>query len=159
MALSEQRELSSRKLSLSRVLVVEDHPDGREILRTLLELMGYDVEVASDGEEGVARALARPPDVALVDIGLPLLDGYEVAKKLRACFGHRVFLIAQTGYGQPQDRVRAFESGFDAHLVKPLSLEDLSYWLAVAAEPREADPSGPAEDRPGPRGAGHEEGE
>jgi CheY-like chemotaxis protein len=82
-----------------RVLLVEDHPDGRETLKLLLELCGYQVEAAADGRQGVEKGLAWRPEVAVVDIGLPLLDGYEVARRLRAALGGRVRLIALTAYG------------------------------------------------------------
>jgi len=118
--------------SFRRILVVEDNPDGREVLRTLLELLGHEVQTAADGVEGVAKALAFQPQMALIDIGLPRLDGYEVARRLRAALGNRVILIAQTGYGQPQDRRQSAEAGFNAHLVKPIHLEDLRYWLSQA---------------------------
>jgi len=118
--------------SACRVLVVEDNADGRDVLRALLELLGHDVEVAVDGREGVSKALVFRPDIVLLDIGLPYLDGYQVARRLRAAFGEQIILIAQTGYGQPQDRLRSREAGFDAHLVKPIQLEDLTFWLARA---------------------------
>jgi two-component system, sensor histidine kinase len=102
-----------------RVLLVEDHPDGREMLRLLLELYGYQVEEAADGRDGVEKALAWAPEVAVVDIGLPLLDGYEVARRLRAALGGRVLLIALTAYGSPEDIRLAFRAGFDHHLTKP----------------------------------------
>src|SRR5262249_54656333 len=86
-----------------RVLIVEDNPDGRETLRTMLEIWGHQVEVAADGQQGVEQALALRPEVALVDIGLPLLDGYEVARRVRAALGRDIFLISLTGYGQPHD--------------------------------------------------------
>jgi CheY-like chemotaxis protein len=112
-----------------RVLIVEDNPDGRETLRELLELMGHDVEVASDGLEGVEKGLTSPPDVALVDIGLPRMDGYQVAERLRSALGPKVVLVAYTAYDQPEDRLRAYRSGFDAHLAKPVDLEELTEWL------------------------------
>jgi signal transduction histidine kinase/CheY-like chemotaxis protein len=108
-----------------RVLIVEDNPDGRETLRTMLEMWGHQVEVAADGQQGLDQALALRPEVALVDIGLPLLDGYELARRVRAALGREIFLIALTGYGQPHDYRRAFEAGFDAHLVKPAEPEEL----------------------------------
>jgi signal transduction histidine kinase/CheY-like chemotaxis protein len=108
-----------------RVLIVEDNPDGRETLRLLLQLDGHQVEVAPDGPLGVKKALAWRPDVALIDIGLPGLDGYDVARQVRAALGNRVRLIALTGYGQPHDRRRALEAGFDLHLVKPVDPEML----------------------------------
>jgi two-component system, sensor histidine kinase len=102
-----------------RVLLVEDNPDGREMFRLLLELCGHTVEEAADGREGVEKALAWEPEVAVVDIGLPGLDGYEVARRLRAALGIRVTLIALTAYGSPEDIRLAFRAGFDHHLTKP----------------------------------------
>jgi CheY-like chemotaxis protein len=113
------------------VLIVEDNADGRETLRTLLEAWGHQVEVAADGLEGIQKALAGQPQVALVDIGLPLLDGYQVAEQLRAILGHAVFLVACTAYGRPEDRQRAFKAGFDVHLTKPVDLDELARWFAV----------------------------
>jgi CheY-like chemotaxis protein len=128
-----------------RVLIVEDNPDGRETLRVLLELLGHQVQVAVDGAQGIQKALAWHPEVALVDIGLPRLDGFQVARRLRIVFGQRIFLIAQTGYGRPEDRRHGLAAGFDAYLVKPLSLEDLCAWLARAmariSPPRGQDPA------------------
>ena len=102
-----------------RVLVVEDNRDCRNSLCLLLRLSGFQVEVAGDGPEGVRKALAWRPAAAVVDIGLPALDGYEVARCLREALGSPVLLIALTGYGQPEDRRRAFAAGFDHHLTKP----------------------------------------
>jgi signal transduction histidine kinase/CheY-like chemotaxis protein len=105
-----------------RVLVVEDHADARETLRDLLQLTGHECRTARDGPDGLREAAAWQPDVAIVDIGLPGLSGYEVAQRLRAdpaTAGIR--LIALTGYGQEQDRQQALEAGFDTHLVKPIN--------------------------------------
>ena len=114
-----------------RVLVVEDNADGRETLHELLEVCGHEVEVAADGAEGVDKALQMLPHVALVDIGLPKLDGYEVARRIRARLdGNRPYLIAMSGYGQPSDKQRAQDAGFDTHLVKPVDPEDLVALLA-----------------------------
>jgi len=103
------------------VLVVEDNDDGRETLKLLLQLWGHQVDVAADGLQGVQKALAKRPEVGLIDIGLPGLDGYQVAERLRAALGHDIVLVAMTGYGQPHDRQRALDAGFDVHLVKPLA--------------------------------------
>jgi CheY-like chemotaxis protein len=111
---------------------VEDNADSRETQRILLELLGHHVEVAADGIEGVKKALDGRPEVALIDIGLPGLDGYEVARRLRKTLGGRVFLIAQTAYGRPEDREHALRVGFDVHLVKPVELDELLHWLDVA---------------------------
>jgi signal transduction histidine kinase/ActR/RegA family two-component response regulator len=116
-----------------RVFVVEDNADAREALRLLLELWGHRVEEAADGPRGVEAALAATFDVALIDIGLPGLDGYRVARRLReAPHGRELYLVALTGYGQPDDRRRALEAGFDAHLVKPVEVEQLAGVLARA---------------------------
>ena len=120
-----------------RVLLVEDNVDNRNSLRELLEELGHVVAVARNGIEGVEVALATVPEVALVDIGLPELDGYQVAQRIRAGLGDRVRLIALTGYGQPEDVRRARTAGFDAHLVKPVDLGTLERLLAT--EPLRAD--------------------
>jgi CheY-like chemotaxis protein len=132
-AVVEPSEASHRAIEFRprRVLVVEDHPDGRETLCILLQLLGHRVAAASDGVAGVELALAWRPEVALVDIGLPLLDGYDVARRLRAALGHDLVLVACTAYGQPEDIRRARAAGFDGHLVKPLDLDALQQWLLM----------------------------
>ncbi|HUP98234.1 MAG TPA: MASE1 domain-containing protein [Usitatibacter sp.] len=107
----------------SRVLIIEDNDDARESLHAVLAGEGHDVYEASNGEDGIAIAERNRPDVVLVDIGLPLLDGYEVARRLRtrqSDLGTSWRLIAITGYGQPEDVRRSAEAGFDSHLVKPV---------------------------------------
>jgi len=108
-----------------RVLLVEDNPDGRDTLRLLLQMYGYEVEVAEDGGAGVDKALGWRPDAAVVDIGLPVLNGYEVAERVRASLGRSVYLIALTGYAQFADRQRAYQAGFDVHLTKPADPDEL----------------------------------
>ena len=116
------------------ILVVEDNLDGRESLRDLLEIWGHRVDLAENGPEGVERALAELPDVALIDIGLPGLDGNEVARRIRAGGEtRRMALIAMTGYGQPEDRRRALQAGFDNYLVKPVDPAHLARLLAEAS--------------------------
>jgi CheY-like chemotaxis protein len=111
----------------ARVLLIEDNDDAREMLHLLLGLWGYVVEAVGDGPGGLARARAWRPDVVLIDIGLPGMDGYEVARALRQSEGGRCpLLVAVTGYSQPSDRRRALAAGFDAHLVKPVELEQLT---------------------------------
>jgi DNA-binding response OmpR family regulator len=102
-----------------RVLIVEDNADGRESLRLFLCLAGYQVATAADGPGGVHQALAWNPHAALVDIGLPGFDGYQVARQVRAALGGCVRLIALTAYTGAEDRKRAHEAGFDIFLVKP----------------------------------------
>jgi CheY-like chemotaxis protein len=111
------------------VLVVEDNEDAREMLRLALESSGHVVEAAGDGPSGLARLQSFMPDVALIDVGLPGLDGYALARLARSrpetC---GVRLVALTGYGQAEDRERALTAGFDRHVTKPvdpLLLEDL----------------------------------
>ena len=104
-----------------RILVVDDNDDAREMLRVLLSMGGHEVIEARNGRDGIELAEAHGPDVALVDIGLPDLDGYEVARRIRAGqAGVSMRLVAVTGYGQPEDRQHAFAAGFDAHLTKPI---------------------------------------
>jgi CheY-like chemotaxis protein len=108
------------------ILLIEDNDDGREMMATMLESFGYPVIQACDGLEGVGIAASRRPDVALVDIGLPGIDGYEVARRLRADAQTRgIRLIALTGYGLAEDQRRVLEAGFDLHLVKPVELAAL----------------------------------
>jgi signal transduction histidine kinase/DNA-binding response OmpR family regulator len=108
------------------ILVVEDNEDSRDMLQMLLEARGHSVDVAADGPGGLAALLAGAHDVALLDIGLPGVDGYEVARRVRERAPARTTrLIAITGYGQIEDRARALGAGFDDHLVKPVSVNDL----------------------------------
>ena len=113
------------------ILIVEDNDDARESLRLLLESLGHRVMEAGDGQHGLALALHHRPEVVLIDLGLPGLDGYEVARALRSTpTGKTTALIAVTGYGQAEDRRRSKEAGFDAHLVKPVSQSLLSSLIA-----------------------------
>ena len=120
-----------------RILVVDDNRDAAESLSEALESEGHEVRVAFDGASAVALGQEYRPSVVFLDIGLPVMDGYEVARKLRALDnGYRPLLVAISGYGQPSDRERALEAGFDQHLVKPVSVE---ITLALAAsEPASA---------------------
>jgi CheY-like chemotaxis protein/two-component sensor histidine kinase len=107
-----------------RILIIDDNVDGREALVTLLELAGHEVHEAVDGPSGLASASQLRPDAVLVDIGLPGLDGFEIARRLRAS-GPPLRLIALTGYGHPDHRRRGAEAGFDAYLVKPVDIDVL----------------------------------
>src|SRR5947209_5737486 len=117
---ADERAPGARHSPAPLILVIEDNRAIRESLKTLLGLLGHQVEVAADGVEGLQKALELQPRVALVDIGLPGLDGYAIARRLRAAFGRDVLLVAYTAYGDPEDRMLALEAGFDLHLVKPL---------------------------------------
>jgi two-component system, sensor histidine kinase len=104
-----------------RIVLIEDNEDSREMLRVSLEMAGHEVGIAADGPSGLDLIQQRAPDVVLVDVGLPGMDGHEVARRIRAMpEGRRMRVIALTGYGQQEDRRRSRESGFDAHLVKPI---------------------------------------
>ena len=109
-----------------RVLVVDDCPDTTESLRILLDLWGHEVRTAHSGAEALGLAPALLPEVILLDIGLPGLDGYEVARRLRRLPGLAdAFVIAVTGYSREQDLARAREAGFDLALVKPFDPDEL----------------------------------
>ena len=135
----ERREESAAAQAAAgaRILVVDDHADARAMLRMMLELLGHAVTEAGDGVAAIETARNEAFDLALVDIGLPGIDGYEVARRLRADATTRALpLIALTGYGQDEDRRRALDAGFDEHLVKPVeprSLEEAIARFARAA--------------------------
>jgi PAS domain S-box-containing protein len=115
-----------------RILVVEDNADNREMMRILLETSGHEVHDTGDGMSGVELAVQLEPDTVLIDIGLPGIDGYEVARQIRSKLGDRFRLIALSGYGQQKDRERAFAAGFDDHLLKPVDPARLVSVLAAA---------------------------
>jgi CheY-like chemotaxis protein len=114
-----------------RILVVDDNADQAESLRMLLELHGHEVELAFDGPSALAAAIKMEPDFALIDIGLPGMSGYEVARRIRENKElDRATLVAQTGWSQDHDRLRSEQAGFDHHLIKPVDLELLNKILA-----------------------------
>jgi CheY-like chemotaxis protein len=122
-----------RAAAALRILLVEDLPDNREMLRDLLEMWGHEVLLAADGAEGLESVRSWRPDVALVDLGLPRVSGLELAERVSTDPElASTFLVALTGYGQPEDRRQAREAGFSAHLVKPVNLEELMRVLARA---------------------------
>jgi signal transduction histidine kinase len=108
-----------------RAVVCDDAADLRELVADLLRMKGHEVTVVEDGPSAVRVITSEKPDVALIDIGLPDMDGYEVARTLRRDMTHRVRLIAMTGYGQAADRATALQAGFDAHIVKPASADKI----------------------------------
>jgi two-component system CheB/CheR fusion protein len=126
-----QGETASHPAAHHSVLVIEDNDDAATSLKQVLELCGHDVRVAPDGPTGLALAHEQRPEIVICDIGLPGMDGYEVARALRADAAARdAFLIALTGYARPDDARRAAEAGFDRHLGKPPPLDKLETLLA-----------------------------
>ncbi|HEY1875215.1 MAG TPA: response regulator [Steroidobacteraceae bacterium] len=122
-----------------RILLADDNADALESLATVLRLRGHEVYSAPNGAIALETAVRHMPEVALLDIGMPLLDGYEVARRIRAQeWGKAVTLVALTGWGQESDRRRSQEAGFDTHLVKPLDLEKLTALLAHLPAPQAA---------------------
>ncbi|MGE5523592.1 MAG: response regulator [Rhodospirillaceae bacterium] len=109
-----------------RILIVEDNEDAQTVLTMLLELWGHEVDTAKDGPGGIALALRKRPDIALIDLGLPGIDGFEVARRIRAAReGRDIVLVALTGYGSDADRDNALAAGFDMHVVKPIEPDEL----------------------------------
>ena len=119
-----------------RVLVVDDNTDAADSLAMLLEAIGNDVRVAYDGEEAVDKAIEFSPQIVLLDIGLPKMHGYDVAKRIRAEKGGDVLLVAVTGWGNEEDRRRTREAGFDYHFTKPVDPEDLVRVVGTAQSSR-----------------------
>ena len=121
-----------------RILIADDNNDALESLATLLQLSGHEVFTATNGGTALQSIERHLPEVVLLDIGMPMLDGYEVARRIRAQpWGQRITLVALTGWGQDSDRRRSREAGFDSHLVKPLDLETLTDLLArLPSSPR-----------------------
>ncbi|HKC50825.1 MAG TPA: response regulator, partial [Myxococcota bacterium] len=118
-----------------RVLLVEDNDDAADSLAMMLQSRGHSVVIARDGVHALDAARADPPDVMLTDIGLPGIDGFEVARRVRADASLRnVMLVALTGYGRGEDRERAREAGFDRYLVKPIGSEALRSLIARVSE-------------------------
>jgi len=142
-ALAEPRILEQHKPRVAkqksddrplRALVCDDAPDLRELVADLLRLRGHHVVVVEDGASAIDIVAKGKLDVALIDIGLPEMDGYEVARRIRSGVGSSIRLIAMTGYGQAADRAAAFDAGFDAHIVKPASADKILG--ALYGEPR-----------------------
>jgi CheY-like chemotaxis protein len=124
-----------------RVLIIDDRRDAVHPLVKMLQMAGHEIEVAGDGASGLATASRFQPDVVLCDIGLPDMDGYEVARRFRLDPGlSTAGLVAVTGYGQESDRIRALEAGFDLHLTKPVGAAEvrrvLDYLAGQKSQPR-----------------------
>jgi PAS domain S-box-containing protein len=126
----EDSQESVPVIGARRVLVVDDNVDAASSLATLIRMAGSEVRIAHDGEQAVAAAREHRPDVVLLDIGLPKMDGYEVCRVMRGEFGSRPLIFAVTGWGQDQDRRRSAAAGFDGHLVKPADFARVAALLA-----------------------------
>jgi CheY-like chemotaxis protein len=116
-------EEAASVVSARRLLIVDDNVDAAEVLGEALRVLGFDVRVAFDGPAALAAAASFRPELALLDLGLPVMDGYELALRLRELCGPCVPLVAITGYGQEADRERSRCVGFREHLVKPVELD------------------------------------
>ena len=127
----EQRASSAQPVPAHRILIADDNLDALESLAEVLKLQGHEVFSAANGSLALESAERHLPDVALLDIGMPLMDGYEVARRIRSQeWGRQVTLLAVTGWGQDADRRRSREAGFDLHLVKPLDVDKLAELLS-----------------------------
>jgi CheY-like chemotaxis protein len=122
-----------------RILVVDDSIDAAESLMSLLRVWGHDVQMVHDGPAALEVAAAFVPTIVFLDIGMPGMDGYEVARRVRRVPAlERAWLVAQTGFGSEQDRRRAQEAGFDRHLTKPVDPADLRMVIASAPDMTDA---------------------
>ena len=122
------------------MLIIDDNADAADTLAELVAMLGGHAETVYSGGTGLDRASTFAPDAILLDIGMPDMDGYETCRRLRDAFGRRIFIVALTGWGQPQDRQRALEQGFDAHLTKPADPVELAALLS-AVPPALIEPS------------------
>jgi CheY-like chemotaxis protein len=119
------------------VLVADDHQDNADSLGMMLRVMGHEVRTAHDGYEAVQAAAAFRPEVALLDIGMPKMNGFEAARHIRERpWGREIALIAMTGWGQEEDRRRSLEAGFDQHVVKPVDPHRLQGLLVACLAQR-----------------------
>jgi signal transduction histidine kinase/ActR/RegA family two-component response regulator len=136
-----------------RIAIVEDNKDVRDLLRLKLRRLGHDVIDAANGIDGLRLVLDERPDLALVDLGLPGIDGFELARRARASVGEEIVLVAVSGFGQPEDKRRALEAGFDEHLTKPADVKDIEN-LLLRLPPRtgERDDSSDGRNRGEPHG-------
>lgn len=136
LATHEEQPSSDTNIEQLKLLIVEDIDDAREMLKMLLEAEGYTVVAAPDGPTALRLIDSESPEVALIDIGLPDMDGYELARRIRQKYDKsQIRLIALTGYGRPSDRKKTRAAGFDGHLVKPVHLDQLEAELANVSSP------------------------
>ena len=137
-AVAERDTVSNRdgKTPNRRMLLVDDNQDALMSLASLLSLDGHDIRTATDGFQALESGLSFLPEVAVLDIGMPGMDGYELARRIRAQpWGKHMVLVALTGWGQEGDRRRSREAGFDSHWVKPLDIELFTRYLGCFADP------------------------
>ena len=130
------------------VLIIDDNEDLVLSQASLLQYYGCCVEVAHDGWEGLRLATQRPHDVIFIDIGLPGMSGYEVARAIRAALAEPPLLLAQTAYGQPEDMQKSREAGFDAHLVKPVEPSELVRHVLDGRDALKNSPRGQGDNSP-----------
>jgi len=150
-AATDVTRTTGRRSAAPRVLVVDDNRDSVELFAHALEATGYDVRVAFDGPEALGVAAGFRPEIALIDIGLPVMDGYDLALRLREVPGLRdLKLVAITGYGRGSDLRRSRQAGFQGHLVKPVDLGQMDALLGtlIGAPPPPSPSSGGAADVP-----------
>jgi CheY-like chemotaxis protein len=126
-----------------RVLVVDDNRAAADMLSLAMTMLGNEVRMASDGQEAIEVAAKFRPDVVLMDIGMPRMNGYEAARYIRQQpWGEKLMLVALTGWGQDEDKRRTIEAGFDHHLVKPAEPSELQKLLATAGKNSSEQPTG-----------------
>ena len=135
----DREELEAAARIARKIVLVEDNPDVRMLLQLKLRRLGHDVESVGDGERGIERIETLRPDMAVVDIGLPGMSGYELAQEVRQRVGPEVFLVALSGFGQPEDKQRALEAGFNEHMTKPADVNDIEALLARVPRKVETD--------------------
>jgi CheY-like chemotaxis protein len=134
-------EPQARSSGAGRILLVDDNRDSAEMLAEALSALGYATHVAFDAPGALRAVQELPFDVALLDIGLPVMSGYELAQRLRESpASAHIALVAVTGYGQPRDRAASGDAGFDAHLVKPVDLEQVAQVLGTLTKDRRQRP-------------------
>jgi len=127
---SDKREQLMGQGATRRIVIADDNDDSAQSFAMLLSFSGHEVKIAHDGAEALDVVRSFRPDVAFLDIGMPVLTGYEVAQAVRAePWGSEVTLIAVTGWGQPDDKLRAHTAGFDRHLVKPIDPDEVDRLL------------------------------
>jgi two-component system OmpR family response regulator len=140
---AEESQAEPAALSGLRVLVVDDNVDAAQTLAMLVQLAGHDVRIAYDGPPALTLAQAFQPQVVLLDLNLPAMDGYEVARKLRERpETHEAVLAAVSGWGQPEDKLRSKDAGFDRHFVKPVDPNIITKLLSDAQRGRRGLPPG-----------------